>query len=429
MKPAAHVQAVIELLETELESPLPLDVILQKYLRARRYIGSKDRREITRQIYRINRRFEGLKWLAESLTEDVASLPRLLSIADQKLNGLNVAEVQELFSGQQYQPTPLTEPETKFLEALSEDSLESAPEWVKLNTPQWTFDKIKAQFASESTQEIEALSNEATTDLRVNTLKANPSDALKALKENDIEADTTQHSPTGIRLKSRVNLSTLEVYKDGRVEVQDEGAQVVSALCAANPSDRILDYCAGAGGKSLALAAYMANEGEIVAFDIDPRRLDKIKQRARRAGASIIKATTPEELKESQNNYDLVVVDTPCSGTGTWRRNPDQKWRLTPEKLSEYTEIQAEVLRTASHYVKPGGRLTYITCSILEEENRNQVESFLQENQGFELIKTNEVWEEVFSSAYPGKSPEYLTLTPHQHGTDGFFMAVLRKKT
>ncbi len=258
-------------------------------------------------------------------------------------------------------------------------SLGDCPEWLLKYFPPGYEDEIKA------------LNTDAPTDLRANPLKADVNELLAQL-----DAETIEGLPLGIRLKKRMALKF-----DGSYEVQDAGSQLVTEYAAPKPGGAVLDYCAGAGGKTLNIAALMNNNGFIKAHDVDQQKLFKLKNRAEKAGATIIKTGKP------QKNHDLVLVDAPCSGTGTWRRSPDAKWRLTESRLQHYIELQRQILAEAATYVKPGGRLVYITCSLLPCENEKQVEWFLSKNKDFKK----------------GKEP--LKLSPLKTGTDGFFAAEL----
>lgn len=252
--------------------------------------------------------------------------------------------------------------------------------------PEW----LRKYFPKDFDAEIEALQHDAPTDLRANSLKA-----MRTQIELE-DAEFTPHSSVGLRLNKRHALQL-----DGKYEIQDEGSQLAVTFAKAKPGQRVLDFCAGAGGKTLQLAAEMQNKGVITAYDVDDRKLKTLETRAKRAGAKIIETTEPS------GKYDLVLIDAPCSGTGTWRRQPDAKWRLNEEKLEKYIGQQKEILERAKNFVKPGGRLVYITCSLLPSENEEQVKWFLSENPQFK------------------NSGNYLQLSPLKTNTDGFFAALL----
>ncbi|TAN58290.1 MAG: RsmB/NOP family class I SAM-dependent RNA methyltransferase, partial [Rhodospirillales bacterium] len=257
----------------------------------------------------------------------------------------------------------------------------------------------------------------ARLDLRVNALKTTRQDAIAALAFEGIAAEPTELSPWGLRVASRVNLMATKVFKDGFVEVQDEGSQLAALLVGAEPGMAVCDFCAGAGGKTLALAATMNNKGRLVACDVSEGRLFRSADRMKRAGVQnvtrhVLDAAGAKWLKRQAGSFDRVLVDAPCTGTGTWRRNPDAKWKLSPEDLEELVKKQADILDRASRLVKPGGRLLYVTCSLLPDENEAQIEAFLARSPGF---SPEPAWQDK----------TYLHLTPAQHGTDGFFAAKL----
>jgi 16S rRNA (cytosine967-C5)-methyltransferase len=272
-------------------------------------------------------------------------------------------------------------------------------------------------------------------DLRVNLIKTDRDGARRALAAEKIYAEPTPLSPIGLRLKERAPLSGLAAFKDGLVEVQDEGSQLAALLLGARPGMRIVDFCAGAGGKTLALAAAMKNRGKIVACDTAGWRLDRSGQRLRRAGASNVErhALASERdpwVKRHAKSFDRVLVDAPCLGVGSWRRNPDAKWRSTPQDLAELQVRQHDILASAARLVKPGGRLAYVTCSLLIEENEAQAERFLAETADFALVPMTQAWAETIGTPCPTPTPyggDFLRLTPAQHGTDGFFVALFER--
>jgi 16S rRNA (cytosine967-C5)-methyltransferase len=234
-----------------------------------------------------------------------------------------------------------------------------------------------------------------------------------------------------LRVRERIPLATLNAFREGLLEVQDEGSQLAALLADARPGMRVVDFCAGAGGKTLALAAQMQNRGHLVACDISATRLERATQRLRRAGASIVQrqplsSHRDKWVKRHVGSFDRVLVDAPCTGIGTWRRNPDAKWRLKPEDVTELAALQADILASAQRLVKPGGRLIYVTCSLLAEENELQVERFLGEHADFKLVPIARVWAETVGTASPAEGG-MLRLTTARHHTDGFFVAILER--
>ncbi|MBF0354531.1 MAG: RsmB/NOP family class I SAM-dependent RNA methyltransferase [Alphaproteobacteria bacterium] len=418
MTPGARLEAVMELLAAVEGSPRPADGVVAAWFRDRRFIGSKDRKAIHERLYDLMRRRAHLGWWLSRL--QLADSPRArllahLALADHaKIDLLNV-----LFDGEKFHPTRLSSDERKWTTALEKERLDHAdmPDWVKYEYPEWLDQKFRARFGERFAEEMRALLLPARLDLRVNALKATREEAIAALALEGITATPTDLSPWGLRLAERVNLMASKVFKDGLVEVQDEGSQLVAQLVDAQPGMVVCDFCAGAGGKTLALASMMNNKGRLVACDVSEGRLLRSADRLKRAGVHnvtrhVLDAQGAKWLKRQAGSFDRVLVDAPCTGTGTWRRNPDAKWKLTPEDLSELVVKQAEILERASRLVKPGGRLVYVTCSLLAEENDMQIDAFLQKTPGFRKEPVDSV-------------QDYLRLSPLGNGTDGFFAAKL----
>jgi 16S rRNA (cytosine967-C5)-methyltransferase len=269
-------------------------------------------------------------------------------------------------------------------------------------------------------------------DLRINLLKTDRKAARRALAAEGVAAEPTPWSPIGLRLAARAPLGGLAAFKEGLVEVQDEGSQIAALLADARPGMRVVDFCAGAGGKALALAAGMGNRGKLVACDVSARRLERATRRLRRAGVGnaerrVLISERDKWVKRHAGSFDRVFLDVPCLGTGTWRRNPDAKWRATPADLAELVIRQQDILRSAARLVRPGGRLIYATCSLLREEDEDQAEAFLAVEPEFCLVPAARAWSETVDGASPG-GERYLRLTPAQHGTDGFFVAIFERK-
>ena len=298
----------------------------------------------------------------------------------------------------------------------------------------WLWAKLVAQYG-----EVEALTicrsmfEQASLDLRVNTIKGNREDVLKKmLAENTNNQDIiaiTPHSPIGIRMPNRLGINRHVLFTEGKIEVQDEGSQLLSYLVAPKRGQMIADFCAGAGGKTLAIGALMKNTGRLYAFDISEKRLHNLGQRLKRSGlsnlhAQLITGEGDQKLKRLNGKFDRVLVDAPCSGLGTLRRNPDLKWRFEAEDIAELNVKQTNILARAAKLVKAGGRLIYATCSLLQDENENIAEAFLAANADFVLVPANEVLAQQQIKVDTGK---YLKLLPHLHGTDGFFAAVFEK--
>ncbi len=305
-----------------------------------------------------------------------------------------------------------------------------APPWAAANMPAWLAAEAEPVLGEAGSAGWRALAEEAPTTLRVNGLKAGRDACLAALKEAGIAADPTIHSPLGIALGNRANLSQLLAVREGWLESQDEGSQIAAALVAAEPGMRVLDYCAGGGGKALAIAAAMANEGTILATDTDAGRLAPLARRAQRAGATIVESRKIEPgTAVGAATFDRVLVDAPCSGSGSWRRQPEAPWRLDPARYSALRAAQFEILSAAAASVAPGGRLAYVTCSIFPAENDAIADRFLQDNSGFRPVRAGEVWPAVLGSAPPPGviDGNNVRLLPHIASTDGFFVAILER--
>jgi 16S rRNA (cytosine967-C5)-methyltransferase len=431
MTPAARLQAAIEVLAEIERSSKPADSTAAAYFRGRRYIGAKDRRAVSETVWRVLRRRARLDWWMERLEHPERDTARARVLADMAFEG--IAPEPDLFRGQHsaWAPEPS---ERRLLERLLElKSLfhHDMPPHVRGEYPEWMTPRLTALFGDRLGDEMGAMRDEAPLDLRVNTLKATRDEARAALAAEGIESELTPLSPLGLRLRRRVALVQLKAWRDGWVEVQDEGSQLVAALADVRPGMAVVDYCAGAGGKTLALAAAMENKGRLVACDVAEWRVDRAGDRLRRAGVHnvtrrVIGGESDKWIKRAAASFDRVLVDAPCTGTGTWRRNPDAKWQMTETTVTELVERQRAILDSAARLVKPGGRLIHATCSLLPEENEAQVEAFLARHPDYRPIPVPALWAERLGTPSPVDGP-WLRLTPHLHGTDGFFAAVLER--
>lgn len=437
MTPAARAQAALDLLDVLLpadDTPAPpADRAVADYLRGRRYIGAKDRRAIGELVYGVLRAHARLGWWLARI--GAAPTPRLRLIAFLMLHGgLPLAQVRQMFDGKGYAPEPLTPEEVAAAKPLGGERLEhpDQPLDVRCEVPAWLLPQLRAALGADLERELAALAGEAPLDLRVNALKAERERAQAALAQEGIASALGRLSPWALRIDGRRPVAATRAFRDGLVEVQDEGSQLVAWLVGAKPGERVVDFCAGAGGKTLALAAMMGNKGQIFAFDTLKGRLDRAAARLKRAGAfnvtrRLLASESDPWIKRHKGGFDRVLVDAPCSGSGAWRRNPDAKWRLTPAGLEELTELQGRLLASAARLVRPGGRLVYATCSLLPAENRAQVDRFLSRREDFKLVPLAAAWAEVL----PGRPPvaaETLLLRPAAQGTDGFFVAVLERE-
>ncbi len=430
MTPAARLQASIELSEAIAASTRPADAVVAEWLRDRRFIGSKDRRWLTEAIYNRLRHRARLDWWLgrHSLPAD----ERSRALAEQIIvSHRRIGEVAQLCSGQRFGPEPLAPKEKQRLERLEGaplDHREQPPE-VAGECPAW----LLPLFGAEGAESLRALAAEAPLDLRVNALKATREEAIKALVAAELHPQPTPLSPLGLRLEGRPNVAETEAFKGGLVERQDEGSQIAALLADARPGQRVVDFCAGAGGKTLALAGAMGNKGQIVACDVLEKRLQRAGERLRRAGAHNVTRRPLSShrdpwVKRHKGGFDRVLVDAPCSGTGAWRRNPDARWRSEPGEVERLAALQAEILESACRLVKPGGRLIYVTCSLLPLENDRQVERFLAGRADFRLLSIADLWPDLLGGGPPEGCGATLTLRPERHGTDGFFVALLERE-
>jgi 16S rRNA (cytosine967-C5)-methyltransferase len=436
LTPGARVQAAIELLTQIEQGRGAADDIVGEWFRRHRFAGVKDRGAISGHIYAVLRHRASLGWWVERLAQGALphDIRRRVLAALMLVEEWSPGEIAKAFDGDRFRPERLSRDEERLLSALEGRTLAhpEMPGWVRDNYPEWLEERLRAVFGGGLREEMAALNEAAPLDLRANLLKTDREGARVALAQEAIKTQRTSHSPLALRVRERIPLSTLAAFKQGLVEVQDEGSQVASLLAGAKPGMRVVDFCAGAGGKTLALAGGMGNRGHIVACDVSERRLERSAQRLRRAGVSnvqrrVLASERDKWVKRHSGGFDLVFVDAPCTGTGTWRRNPDAKWRLRADDLAELTALQAEILASASRLVKPGGRLVYVTCSILEEEDEAQIARFVAANPGFSVVPVGRVWAETIGGAAPVPT-DTLRLTPLRHGTDGFFVAVLERK-
>jgi 16S rRNA (cytosine967-C5)-methyltransferase len=302
------------------------------------------------------------------------------------------------------------------------------PEAVRLELPDWLLPKFQSRFGAALAVEMAALGEPAPLDLRANLLKTTRTEARAALAAEGWQAETTRYSPWGLRIDGRRPITTGPAFMQGLVEIQDEGSQLVAIMVGAEPGMRVADWCAGAGGKTLAIASMMQNRGQIVACDVSAPRLEGAVRRLRRAGVHNVERhlveTGDKWLKRRGGSFDRVLVDAPCTGTGTWRRNPDARLRLRENDLIELVSKQAAILDTAQSLVRKGGRLVYATCSLLDDENEAQVSAFLSRHPGFEVVPLARAW--PLAGPVPNEG-DFLSLTPARHHTDGFFTAVLER--
>lgn len=418
MKPGARLAAAVDILDDMAQHHRTAQVALADWGKSHRFAGSGDRAAIGTLVYDVLRRKQSL---AARMGDD-STRASVLAAAPRAL-GLSAEDVAALADGSQYGLTPLSDAERAGLDrALPDDT----PIHIAGDFPEWLAPSLTRAFGDAAAVEGAALATRAPVDLRVNTLKADREKVLRALSH--FHAAATPLSPNGVRIAApegagkAPHVEAEAAHGKGWYEVQDEGSQLAAAIANATPRLQVLDLCAGSGGKTLAMAAAMHNTGQIVAYDRDKSQLRPIFERLKRAGVRNVQTANAGDeaaILAQGARFDLVLVDAPCTGSGTWRRKPDAKWRLKPQNLAQRLEEQRAVLDMASNLVKPGGRLVYVTCSVLPEENQDQVTDFLQRTAGFALAPIS----------IPGveSSAGTVTLTPHQQGTDGFFVANLMK--
>lgn len=429
MTPPARIAASIELLAEIVgaEHARPADAVANDFFRARRFIGSGDRRAVSERAWQVLRTYRRLNWWLRN-----EPVPRLLVAASMLLEGGSFADVAEAFSGGRFAPSPLARSEAASLRRIEGHALDhpSMPDAVRWEIPDWLLPRLAERFGASLGEEMAALLLPAPLDLRVNLLKATRQEAQAALAAEGagISAQPTPLSPWGLRIEGRRAVTSGKTFQSGLVEIQDEGSQLIAALTDARPGMRVADWCAGAGGKTLALAMTMQNRGQLLACDVSAARLDGAVRRLRRAGVHNVERHLIEAgdkwAKRRAGSFDRVLVDAPCTGVGTWRRNPDARLRLAQADAAELIVKQATILDQAAALVRIGGRLVYATCSLLPEENEAQVNAFLARRAGFTLVPLARAW--PFEGS-PPNAGDFLALTPARHGTDGFFAAVLER--
>jgi 16S rRNA (cytosine967-C5)-methyltransferase len=432
MTPAARISAAIEVIAEIEARHRPAPDALKDWGLTHRFAGSGDRAAIAGLVYdALRRRASAARIMGEAT-------PRAVVLGMLRLERkLEPAAIGALASGARFAPAPLSAAEQARLDAAD---LAGAPPWVVGDYPEWLDPHLARAFGEERAAEGAALASRAPLDLRVNALKAEREQAAAAL--DDLAPQPTRWSPFGLRITLAAEAKSPAIHAEpafikGVVEVQDEGSQLAALLAAAKPGERAVDLCAGAGGKTLALAAVMDNRGQIFSTDLDKRRLAPIHERLERAGVRNVQVRTPRAqenvLADLEQRADLVLIDAPCTGIGTWRRNPDAKWRMRPGALEVRRNEQVEVLDRAVPLVKPGGRIAYVTCSLLVEENGDQVRDFLARQPDFALVPPAEVADVLGERAYMFKhaalmSEEGLLMTPRRTDTDGFYVSMLVRR-
>jgi 16S rRNA (cytosine967-C5)-methyltransferase len=431
MMPAARIAAAIDVLSEIEERRRPASDALKEWGISHRFAGSKDRANIASLVYDALRRKSSAAWVMG----DAASRAVMLGALRLQRN-YTADEIAALCSGERYAPAPLAEDER---ERLTRADLSQAPAWVAGDFPEWLEPSLGRAFSDDLVVEMQALAARAPLDLRVNLLKAaGREEAREALSH--LGAIDTPISPLGLRIMPSEDgrgpaVQAEPAFIKGLIEIQDEGSQLAALLAGARPGEQVVDLCAGGGGKTLALAAMMENRGQIYASDLDSRRLAPIHPRLARAGARNVQVRTPQTgsdvLADLDGRIDLVLVDAPCTGTGTWRRNPDSKWRVRPGSLEIRRREQATVLDRAARLARPGGRIAYVTCSVLPEENDEAVASLCEREPHMAVLDPAEVVARSGLPLDPGRlrTAHGLQLSPHRTATDGFYISILERRS
>jgi 16S rRNA (cytosine967-C5)-methyltransferase len=422
MHPSALLDLSTDLVRAVLKLEAPADSVVSSFFRKHRELGPRERHTLAETAYSVLR--ERLRWqhLAQAGgASGSGPLERRLAMlawqgSDTYLRGA------------------LEPQESDWLGRCRGVDRASLPEKLRHNLPDWLASSLQRELGDAFWALVESLSQTAPLDLRVNAFKAKREDVQAALQQARIEATLTPYSPWGLRVAGKPALNKLEVFTRGDVEVQDEGSQLLALLTEARRGEMVVDFCAGAGGKTLALGAMMRNTGRLYAFDVSTHRLDALKPRLARSGLSNvypagISGERDERIKRLAGKIDRVLVDAPCSGLGTLRRNPDLKWRHSPQSIDEMRARQAGILAGAARLLKPGGRLVYATCSLLRAENEDIVAEFALQNKEFQAIPVADILQRQNVPQVSNLvDNDYLRLWPYRHGTDGFFAAAWERK-
>ena len=416
MHPKALLDSCSELLKQVLRFEYPADMVVSRYFREQR-LGPRERATLAETIYGVLRKKNLYSYFAQHGSGPPERRLAILGFA---------AEREYLLSA-------LSEPEKDWLNRCDQVKSTDLLELHRHNLPQWLVEPLKEQLGDDFWPLVDSLNAPAGLDLRVNTLKDKRSEVQKELSKVAIKTVATPYSPWGLRLTGKPPLNKIDAFTRGAIEVQDEGSQLLALLVDAKRGEMVVDFCAGAGGKTLALGATMRNTGRLYAFDTSGHRLDALKPRLARSGLSNVHPVAiaherDDRIKRLAGKIDRVLVDSPCSGLGTLRRNPDLKWRHTPKAIEELTAKQTAILQSAARLLKPGGRLVYATCSVLRAENEAIAEAFSAANRDFLALESADILTHLgVEGAAKLCSGPYLRLWPHKHQTDGFFAAVWQK--
>lgn len=435
MLDSARVQSVIEIIDQclanwHLKQHAPADVIIHQYFKQRRFMGSKDRAAIAELTYYIIRHLRSLEWWTLKYGLDTGRSLVIAALAFHSKHA--VAHIKRLFNGDKFAPEPLGNDEEQLARFACKSELlqDEMTDDIRYNVPAWMLPSIKVAMGDSWREGLLKLNEEAPVDLRTNTLLTTRDELIAELTKEGFKVAPTPHSPIGVRMQTRAPIFTSKCFKQGWFEMQDEGSQLVSLVAGAKPGQRVIDFCAGAGGKTLAIAAQMENKGRILAWDISESRLGQMPERLKRAKVDnvqrhLLASESDEFLRRHQNSADIVVIDAPCSGSGTWRRNPDLKWRTSEADVNEIISVQRKILQNASRLVKSGGHLLYITCSIFSDENETQIAAFMSQSEKFKVVSFPKIWSNPSQQIHNVDGT--LHLMPHKDGTDGFFATMLQR--
>lgn len=394
----------------------PADVLLRQFFQDHHQLGQNDRGTIAEAVFGILRRRFFLEKLAGKATARELVLAYLT-----RFQGMNLRELTPL----------IRETEIKWIQQIKAVKLEEQPLSIRAEFPEWLVEKLQKYHSDEEILRLgQTLQQPAPLDIRVNSLLAKREEVLASLEQQEIEAQPTPFSPVGIRITGKPAINRNALFLSGKIEVQDEGSQLLGFLLAPKRGEMVVDFCAGAGGKTLLLGALMHSRGRLYAFDVSEKRLNNLKPRLKRSGLSNIHpqridSERDAKLKRLAGKIDRVMVDAPCSGLGTLRRNPDLKWRQSPESIDELQKKQMAILTAAANLLKPGGRLVYATCSLLPEENQQIVEHFLANHPQFSILHCDELLAQ--QKIHLPDTGKFLQLSPLYHNTDSFFAAVLER--
>ncbi|QLF69143.1 RsmB/NOP family class I SAM-dependent RNA methyltransferase [Peteryoungia desertarenae] len=428
MRLGGRLAGAIEVLNDIETRRRPVADALKDWGLSHRFAGSGDRAAIGNIVY------DALRMkLSHAFLMDDDSAAALGWAVLLRQWGFSLEALEQELDGDNFAPAPLTDSQRH---AFTSRDLADAPLHVQGDIPDWVQPAFETAFGEDWLKEAQALATRPTLDLRVNTLKANREKVLKALDRSGAKASDIarfgMRVPAGEGPSRLPNVTAELSFQKGWFEVQDEGSQIVADLVEPREGEQVLDFCAGGGGKTLAMAAAMNNKGQVHAFDADRKRLAPIIERLKRAGTHNVQVhDNPKSLAALKDRFDQVLVDAPCTGTGTWRRRPDTKWRLTDRNLQERIVQQQEALAEAARFVKPGGSLLYVTCSVLPTENDDQVEQFCRDNPGFEIVPVLDQWTRLFGKEAPtprSKDGQTVTLSPASMDTDGFFFCRMKRR-